>query len=178
MKANSERIPGKNMRLFCGRPLFHWILESLNESGVIDEIIINTDSEEIANNAKSCFNVTIHMRPDYLLDIHTELKQINHIELDALSRIIRDEDDNIVDKLHQTIPFLTKYERARILGLRTKQINRGSAIFVKADKDIIDGYNIALLELEQKKIPFIIQRPLPNGGSEYWNVSDLEIIDY
>ena len=69
MKANSERIPGKNMRLLCGRPLFHWILESLNESGVIDEIIINTDSEEIANNATSCFNVTIHMRPDYLLDI-------------------------------------------------------------------------------------------------------------
>ena len=44
--------------------------------------------------------------------------------------------------------------------------------------NIIDGYNIALLELEHKKIPFIIQRPLPNGGSEYWNVSDLEIIDY
>ena len=43
---------------------------------------------------------------------------------------------------------------------------------------MIDGYNIALLELEQKKIPFIIQRPMPNGGSEYWKVSDLEIIEY
>ena len=131
-----------------------------------------SDNEDELKKLEDC------QKKDYLLDIHTELKQINHIELDALSRIIRDKDGNIIDELHKTIPFLTKYERARILGLRTKQINKGSAIFVKADKDIIDGYNIALLELEQKKIPFIIQRPLPNGGSEYWNVSDLEIIDY
>ena len=115
---------------------------------------------------------------DYLLNIHTELKQLNHIELEALSRIIRDKNGNIIDELHKTIPFLTKYERTKILGLRTKQINNGSAIFVEAHKDIIDGYNIALLELEQKKIPFIIQRPMPNGGSEYWKVSDLEIIEY
>ena len=71
MKANSERIPSKNMRLLCGRPLFDWILDALNESGVIDEIIINTDSEEIANNAKKYFNVTIHMRPDYLFYINS-----------------------------------------------------------------------------------------------------------
>ena len=118
------------------------------------------------------------IQKDYLLDIHTELKQINHIELEALSRIVRDKNGNIIDKLHKTIPFLTKYEKTKILGLRTKQINNGSAIFVEAPKDMIDGYNIALLELEQKKIPFIIQRPMPNGGSEYWKVSDLEIIEY
>ena len=39
---------------------------------------------------------------------------------------------------------------------------------------MIDGYLIALKELEQKKIPFIIQRPLPNGKSEYWRLRDLE----
>ena len=82
MKANSERIPSKNMRLLCGRPLFHWILDALNESGVIDEIIINTDSEEIANNAKKYFNVTIHMRPDYLLNINSnEAFQIMEYDL-------------------------------------------------------------------------------------------------
>ena len=115
---------------------------------------------------------------DYLLEIHTELKQLNHIELEAFSRIVRDKNGNIIDELHKTIPFLTKYEKTKILGLRTKQINQGSAIFVEAPKDMIEGYNIALLELEQKKIPFIIQRPMPNGGSEYWKVSDLEIIEY
>ena len=134
--------------------------------------------ENLSDNEDEMKKLEDSYQKDYLLNIHTELKQINHSELEALSRIIRNKDGNIIDKLHKTIPFLTKYERARILGLRTKQINNGSAIFVEADKHIIDGYNIALLELEQKKIPFIIQRPLPNGGSEYWNVSDLEIIDY
>ena len=134
--------------------------------------------ENISDNEDELKKLEDSYQKDYLLEIHTELKQINHSELDALSRVVRDKHGNIIDELHKTIPFLTKYERARILGLRTKQINSGSAIFVEADKDVIDGYNIAVMELEQKKIPFIIQRPLPNGGSEYWNISDLEIIDY
>jgi DNA-directed RNA polymerase I, II, and III subunit RPABC2 len=41
---------------------------------------------------------------------------------------------------------------------------------------MIDGYLIALKEFEEKKIPFIIRRPLPDGTSEYWRLSDLEII--
>ena len=82
MKSYSERVPGKNMRSLCGRPLFHWILDALNESGSIDEIVINTDSEEIANNAKNHFEVTIHMRPDYLLDINSnEAYQIMEYDL-------------------------------------------------------------------------------------------------
>ena len=85
------------------------------------------------------------IQKDYLMDIHSELKELNYKELDALSRIVKDKNGNIIDNLHKTIPFLTKYERTKILGLRTKQINQGSAIFVDAPKDIIDGYNIAIL---------------------------------
>jgi len=72
MKAHSERVPGKNMRLLNGRPLFHWIMDALHDSGVVSQIIINTDSEEIAKNAKNNFDVTIHMRPDYLLNIKSD----------------------------------------------------------------------------------------------------------
>jgi DNA-directed RNA polymerase I, II, and III subunit RPABC2 len=78
--------------------------------------------------------------------------------------------------LHRTVPFLTKYERTRIIGQRAKQINSGSKPFVNVPQHIIDGYIIAELELKQKKIPFIIKRPIPGGGSEYWNVKDLELI--
>ncbi len=82
MKAYSERVPGKNMRLLCGRPLFHWILDTLNESGVIDEIIINTDSDEIAESAQQHYDTTIHMRPDYLLNIQSnEAYQIMEYDL-------------------------------------------------------------------------------------------------
>ena len=83
---------------------------------------------------------------------------------------------SIIDPFHKTIPILTKYERARILGQRAKQIDSGAKPFVHIDKTFNDGYLIATKELEEKKIPFIIRRPLPNGGSEYWKVQDLEII--
>ena len=79
-----------------------------------------------------------------------------------------------MDELHKTIPILTKYEKTRILGQRTKQIESGGATLVQVPPNVIDSYLIAKLELEQKKIPFIIRRPLPNGGMEYWYVSDLE----
>ena len=82
MKAHSERVPGKNMRKLCGRPLFHWILDSLSEAKYINEIIINTDANEIAESAASNFDVTIHMRPNYLLDIHgDEANQIIEYDL-------------------------------------------------------------------------------------------------
>ena len=47
---------------------------------------------------------------------------------------------------------------------------------MEVSNDIIDGYLIATKELEEKKIPFIIRRPMPSGGSEYWHLKDLEVI--
>lgn len=69
MKGHSERIDNKNIKNFCGRPLFHWVMDSLINTKYVREIIINTDSKIIAQNAKENFNVTIHMRPEYLLKI-------------------------------------------------------------------------------------------------------------
>lgn len=69
MKMISERVPNKNILPFCGKPLFHWILESLSECPEISEIILNTDSEEIADDARKHFDLTIHMRPEALLAI-------------------------------------------------------------------------------------------------------------
>lgn len=68
MKAHSERVPNKNIRMLAGKPAFHWIMEALSKSQYIDEIIINTDSEEIAQNAiKNFEKTTILKRPDFLL---------------------------------------------------------------------------------------------------------------
>lgn len=47
MKANSERVKGKNFRDFCGKPLFRWILDNLLEVQEIDQIVINTDARKI-----------------------------------------------------------------------------------------------------------------------------------
>jgi DNA-directed RNA polymerase I, II, and III subunit RPABC2 len=112
----------------------------------------------------------------YLIETHPECVKHNDDEIQILSTVIRDDNNQIIDDLHRTLPYLTKYEKTRILGVRTKQINEGAPIFVEVDSSIIDGYIIAEKELMERKIPFIIRRPIPNGGSEYWKVSDLEIL--
>ena len=116
------------------------------------------------------------VRENFLADYHPESQSHNYEEVKSLAKVTRNKDGQVIDALHRTLPFLTKYERTRILGQRAKQIDTGAKPFVKTDTSILDGYIIAQAELEQKKIPFIIKRPLPNGGFEYWNISDLELI--
>ena len=118
-----------------------------------------------------------NIRENYVSDFHPETQVQNYEEILALTKVVRDKNNIIVDPLHKTIPVLTKYERARVLGQRTKQINNGSKPYISVPENIIDGHLIAQLELEQKRIPFIIRRPLPGGaGSEYWCIKDLEIL--
>jgi DNA-directed RNA polymerase I, II, and III subunit RPABC2 len=115
---------------------------------------------------------------NYILEHHPECVNHNYDEIIALAKIVRDKDGNIVDPFHRTIPFLTKFEKARVLGQRAKQIEAGARPFVEVPDKIIEGNIIALLEMQQKRLPFIIRRPLPCGGSEYWHLHDLDMIDF
>jgi DNA-directed RNA polymerase I, II, and III subunit RPABC2 len=115
-------------------------------------------------------------KKDLIASYHPELITHNNDEVETLTRIIRNEQGIIVDPIHKTLPFLTKYEKARILGERAKQLNMGAKPLVELGPDVIDGYLIALREFDEKKIPFIIKRPMPNGGCEYWKCKDLETI--
>ena len=113
-----------------------------------------------------------------LLDkYHPEIKQLNNNELHAKTFIKRNKDGVIEDTNHQTVPIMTRYERAKIIGLRSTQINAGADILIDIPDNIIDGITIARMELKEKKIPFIVRRPLPNGKSEYWDINDLEILE-
>jgi DNA-directed RNA polymerase subunit K/omega len=80
------------------------------------------------------------------------------------------------DSNHRTYPFLTNFEKTKIIGLRANQISKGSVPFVSVPKHITDVRDIARLELEQKRLPFIVKRPLPNGQFEYWRLTDLLIL--
>ena len=115
-----------------------------------------------------------NMRDDLISNFHPESKSHNYEEIKQLAKVTRNKNGIVVDELHKTIPILTKYEKTRILGQRAKQIETGAVTLVQVPPNIIDSYLIAKLELAQGKIPFIIRRPLPNGGMEYWYVSDLE----
>jgi DNA-directed RNA polymerase I, II, and III subunit RPABC2 len=134
------------------------------------------DDDEPDENYLQKFSADINK--NYITDFHPECIISNYDEVATLAVVVRDKSGIIIDDLHRTVPYLSKYERARILGQRAKQINAGAPAFVKVPEKVIDGYLIAEMELANKTIPFIIRRPLPNGGSEYWRVNDLENIGF
>jgi len=113
---------------------------------------------------------------DDLEKLHPDTHVCNNDEVMALSKVVRNSKGVICDPMHTTLPFITKYEKARMIGARAEQIDRGALPLVNVEPDVINGRIIAQMEFEQKKIPFIIARPLPNGKIEYWRMSDLEIL--
>jgi DNA-directed RNA polymerase I, II, and III subunit RPABC2 len=116
-------------------------------------------------------------RMNYLAQYHPEEIHKSFDEIHKLTVIERDSDGVIVDDNHKTYPILSKYELTKIIGLRVTQLNKGADPYVKIQtKNILDNSLVADKELREKKLPFIIMRPLPNGKCEYWNVNDLEYI--
>jgi DNA-directed RNA polymerase I, II, and III subunit RPABC2 len=71
-----------------------------------------------------------------------------------------------------TSNFMTKYERARILGSRALQISKNAPLMIDAGEES-DPYKLAEMELQAQKIPFIVRRYLPDGSFEDWKVSEL-----
>jgi len=113
---------------------------------------------------------------EYIKSFHPEELHISFDEMYNLSIVERDVDGNIKDINHTTYPILSKYEKARIIGIRVNQLNQGTEPFIVIRNLNLDKHIIAEEELKQKKLPFIIKRPIPNGHFEYWNVNDLEMI--
>ena len=81
-----------------------------------------------------------------------------------------------VDANHRTYPFLTNFEKTKIIGLRANQLSKGASPYVSVPKHLTDVREIARYELEQKRLPFLVKRPLPNGTFEYWRLNDLIIL--
>jgi CMP-N-acetylneuraminic acid synthetase len=108
MKAHSERIPNKNIRDFCGHPLYHAMIESLLLSKNIFKIVINTDSDEIKQDALRYFKdkIIIHDRPESIQGDFVSMNRIISYDIERL------EGEHFL-QTHSTNPLL-----------RTKTIDR------------------------------------------------------
>jgi DNA-directed RNA polymerase I, II, and III subunit RPABC2 len=116
----------------------------------------------------------------------TELKKENEIDNEDIIDCFYDFEQNEINNIQNiqnndvpkedriTMPYLTKYERVRVLGTRAKQISLGAKILVKnVDLTTKNPIEIAKIELELGIVPFKIRRPLPNGKVEEWKISEL-----
>jgi len=127
----------------------------------LDELIVDEELAEVTASSQ--------IRPE-LKKLYTQ-----HPEL------IIDYIESVIPKLtskglHKTYPFLTIYEKTKIIGLRANQLSQGAKPYIAVPEHVVSVREIARMELEQKRLPFIIKRPLPNGTYEYWRIADLMIL--
>jgi len=116
------------------------------------------------------------------MDTETDAAEYSDDEYDVTEMVVHQEQDEDINhilknykqrkKTYKTTPTLTKYERTKVLSERANQINYGSDLLIADGDKYSNAYDIAVSELNQRKIPFIIKRPYGNGF-EYWKLNDL-----
>lgn len=122
MKANSERVKGKNFRDFCGKPLFRWILDSLLAVPEVDMVVINTDAREILANHGLIDTDRITIR-DRKPEICGDFVSMN--------KVIADDIENVPAETylmtHTTNPFLSPITISGSLNTYRKAVEQGEA---------------------------------------------------
>ena len=137
MKANSERVKGKNFRIFNGKPLFRWVLDSLLSLDSIDQVVINTDARAILaeNGLVDSDRVLIRDRPS---EICGDFVSMNRILADDLAHVPAD----VYLMTHTTNPLLSgetvraalaRFEAARGEFDSLFNVNRFQTRFYRAD---------------------------------------------
>ena len=116
-----------------------------------------------------------------LLKFHPEAR-IDTIETVSMDLILTNvppsftNPDGQIDSKHRSIPFLTQYEKTKVLGFRTNQLSLGARPYIAVPDHVSDLKEISRLELEARRLPFIIKRPMPDGTFEMWRLSDLLLL--
>jgi CMP-N-acetylneuraminic acid synthetase len=109
IKEHSERVKNKNFKKFCGKPLYHHILETLENTYAVDEVIINTDSHIVTNEAPQLFRkVKIHQRSKELCG---DFVSVN----DIIAYDIENSTSDIYIQTHATNPLLKSETIAKAL---------------------------------------------------------------
>lgn len=85
-RGGSKRIPKKNIRQFCGKPIIAYSIEAAQQTGLFEHIIVSTDSEEIADTAKHYGAEVPFMRPNELADDYTHVTPVITHALNWLQR--------------------------------------------------------------------------------------------
>lgn len=95
--------------------------------------------------------------------------------------LVYDDDNVVFDEIVKledriTKPFMTIFERVRIIGDRAKQLSLGAKPMIKG-LETMNPKEVAKLELEKGVMPLIIERVLPNGKKERWYTHELKIVN-
>jgi DNA-directed RNA polymerase subunit K/omega len=139
------------------------------EAAFDEEAVENeeTHEREVAKENRALAFLSMH---------HPECRLDNAEEVQEKLNLQSYPPDHGRDSRHVSVPFLTIYERTDILGKRASQLSKGARPYITVPEHVTDVIEIARIELEQKRLPIIIKRPMPDGSFEYVRLSDLLII--
>lgn len=116
-RGGSQRIPRKNIRLFCGKPIIAWSIEAALGSACFDRVIVSTDDAEIADVARACGAEVPSVRPAALADHQTGTMLVVRHAIEALAA--DGGAPTLVCCLYATAPFVTGVDLRE--GLRLVQ---------------------------------------------------------
>jgi len=105
-RGGSKRIPNKNTKLFCGKPIIAYSIEVALQSGMFDTVLVSTDDDQIASIAREYGAIVPFMRPDYLSDDHTGTTEVIQHAINEWQKM-----GNVVGLaccIYATAPFLQK----------------------------------------------------------------------
>ena len=160
-----------------------------------DKTYKDTDSEDQSNTIKENDTKSVDDAVEKAIELFRKIREGGKVdltekeiaELDKECEIIRNreiiskdlehEPTEITDKSGKTItgpPTLTRFEQARIMGARALQLSLGAPVFIEIPKNATSSLEIAMEELEQRVIPIVIRRTLPNGDYQHLPIDKFE----
>lgn len=143
-----------------------------DEDDLNDNIEIDDEDKEIVDEKQEkiddieCFYKYVNQEDD---DKENDNEDIDE---EYFEEDIKEYSDIVPNEDRITKPFLTKYERVRLIGDRVRQLSLGAKPMIK-NVEQLSPNEIAELELKHNVIPLYIERPLPNGKKERWYIKEL-----
>ena len=131
----------------------------------IDDDELNEDDQDLDGDQNTQTDKQQQFQSDDRIDL------LNEDDISGIQTSMRTDPSKRI-----TTPYMTKYERARVLGTRALQIAMCAPLMVEPDGET-DPLQIAIRELKEKKIPMIIRRYLPDGSYEDWTIDELILND-
>jgi len=157
MKANSERVRGKNFKKFGGKPLFRWMLDTLMRVQEIDQIVINTDARDLLAHHGLIDDKRMLIR-DRRAEICGDLVSMNVIIRDDIENV----DSDIYLMTHTTNPFLSELS-----------IKRGIEKFLIAIKEN-QGDSLFTVNKVQQRFYNVEAKPINHDPENLIRTQDLE----
>ena len=162
----------------------------MSQSNTSKNNISKKDESETSNLSEKSVDKSVDNSVDNAIEqyrklregTNTELTEKEIAEIDKQCEIIRNREIIAQDKEHKPTelitkdgeiitgpPTLTRFEKARIMGARALQLSLGAPVFIEIPKNATTSLEIAMEELNQRIIPIVIRRALPNA--DYQNIS-------